>query len=162
SHAHARGIVHRDIKPENLVLVRGQDDDGKPKEIVKVCDFGIALHRAIPEAQEDGVVAGTPEYMSPEQCRSDELDARSDVYACGVVLSELATGQVPFIAEKPAQLLNKHQCTPPLPPSKVDPSVDPLLEATIMKALAKDPADRQQSMRELRAELRGLLDPIMV
>jgi eukaryotic-like serine/threonine-protein kinase len=162
SHAHARGIVHRDIKPENLVIVQGQDDDGKPAEIMKVCDFGIALHRALPEAQDDGVVVGTPEYMSPEQCRSDELDARSDIYACGVVLYELATGQVPFIADKPAQLLNKHQFTPPLPPSKIDPSVDPLLEATILKALAKDPADRQQSMRELRAELRELLDPIMV
>ncbi len=163
SHAHARGIVHRDIKPENLVIVQGQDDDGKPVEIMKVCDFGIALHRALPESQEEeGVVAGTPEYMSPEQCRGDELDARSDVYACGVVLYELATGQTPFIAEKAAQLLNKHQFTPPLPPSKIDPSVDPLLEATILKALAKDPAERQQSMRELRAELRELLDPIMV
>ncbi|MBX3259323.1 MAG: serine/threonine protein kinase [Labilithrix sp.] len=161
SHAHARGIVHRDIKPENLVLVPSQDDDGRPIEVVKVCDFGIALHRAVP-AEDEGVVAGTPEYMSPEQCRSDDLDARSDVYACGVVLYELATGQVPFIAERPAQLLNKHQYTPPLPPSKIDPSVDPLLEAIIMKALSKEPADRQQSMRELRAALRELLDPIIV
>lgn len=162
SHAHARGIVHRDIKPENLVLVPGQDDDGKPIEILKVCDFGIALHRALPNTNEEGIVAGTPEYMSPEQCRSDELDARSDVYACGVVLYELATGQTPFIAEHAAQLLNKHQFTRPLPPSKLDPEVDPLLEAIIMKALAKDPNERQQSMRELRAELRELLDPIMV
>ncbi|MBX3199476.1 MAG: serine/threonine protein kinase [Labilithrix sp.] len=161
SHAHARGIVHRDIKPENLVLVPSQDDDGRPIEVVKVCDFGIALHRSVP-AEDEGVVAGTPEYMSPEQCRSDELDARSDVYACGVVLYELATGQVPFIAERPAQLLNKHQYTPPLPPSKIEPSVDPRLEAIIMKALAKEPVDRQQSMRELRAALRELLDPIVV
>ncbi|MBX3208895.1 MAG: protein kinase [Labilithrix sp.] len=161
SHAHARGIVHRDIKPENLVLVPSQDDDGRPIEVVKVCDFGIALHRAVP-AEDEGVVAGTPEYMSPEQCRSDELDARSDVYACGVVLYELATGQVPFIAERPMQLLNKHQFTPPLPPSKIDPSVDPLLEAIIMKALSKEAADRQQSMRELRAALRELLDPVAV
>jgi serine/threonine-protein kinase len=161
SHAHARGIVHRDIKPENLVLVPGQDDDGQPVEIVKVCDFGIAQQRALPNAAA-GEIAGTPEYMSPEQCRSDELDARSDIYACGVVLYELATGQVPFIAEQPAQLLNKHQFTPPLPPTKIDPSVDPLLERIIMKALAKEPKDRQQSMRELRAELRELLDPIFV
>jgi serine/threonine-protein kinase len=161
SHAHARGIVHRDIKPENLVLVPSQDDDGRPAEIVKVCDFGIALHRAVP-AEEDGVVAGTPEYMSPEQCRSDELDARSDVYACGVVLYELATGQVPFSAERAAQVLNKHQFTPPIPPSKVAPTVDPLLEAIIMKALSKDAKDRQQSMRELRGELRKLLDPVTV
>ncbi len=160
-HAHARGIVHRDIKPENLVLVPGQDDDGRPVEIVKVCDFGIAQHRALPDAASDGI-AGTPEYMSPEQCRSEELDARSDIYACGIVLYEMATGQVPFIADRPTQLLNKHQFTPPLPPSKIDPSVDPLLERIILKALAKEPKDRQQSMRELRAELRELLDPIFV
>ena len=155
SHAHARGIVHRDIKPENLVLVPSQDDDGNPTEVVKVCDFGIALHRAVPE-EEEGTVAGTPEYMSPEQCRGDDLDARSDVYACGVVLYELATGQTPFTADRPAKILNKHQFTPPLPPSKIAP-VDPLLEQIIMKALAKDANDRQQSMRELRSELRDLL-----
>jgi serine/threonine protein kinase len=159
SHAHARGIVHRDIKPENLVMVPSQDDDGQATEIVKVCDFGIAQHRAVP-ADEEGVVAGTPEYMSPEQCRSDELDARSDIYAVGVVLYELATGQVPFITERPAQMLNKHQFTPPLPPSKVDPSVDPVLEGIIMKALSKEASARQQSMRELRADLRRLLDPV--
>jgi serine/threonine-protein kinase len=161
SHAHARGIVHRDIKPENLMLVPSQDDDGKPIEITKVCDFGIALHRSVP-SDEEGVVAGTPEYMSPEQCRSDILDARSDVYSCGVVLYELATGQVPFAAERATQILHKQQFTPPLPPSKIDPHVDPLLEKIILKALSKEPTERQQTMRELRAELRELLDPIMV
>lgn len=158
SHAHARGIVHRDIKPENLVLVPSHDDDGRPTETVKVCDFGIALHRALP-TEDDGLVAGTPEYMSPEQCRSDELDARSDVYACGIVLYELATGQVPFVADRPTQLLNKHQFTKPVPPSKITPTIDPLLEAIIMKAIAKEPGERHQSMRELRVALRLLLDP---
>ena len=155
SHAHARGIVHRDVKPENLVLVPSQDDDGNSTEVVKVCDFGIALHRALPE-EEEGTVAGTPEYMSPEQCRGDDLDARSDVYACGIVLYELATGQTPFTGDRPAQILNKHQFTPPLPPSKIAP-IDPVLEHIIMKALAKEADDRQQSMRELRSELRDLL-----
>lgn len=158
SQAHARGIVHRDIKPENLVLVPGHDDDGTPIEIVKVCDFGIALQRSL-ATDTDGFVAGTPEYMSPEQCRSDELDARSDVYACGVVLYELATGQVPFTGGKPIQILNKHQFTPVLPPSKLDPKVSPLLEGIVMKALAKNPDERHASMRELRAELRQLLHP---
>jgi eukaryotic-like serine/threonine-protein kinase len=161
SHAHVRGIVHRDIKPENLMLVPSHDDDGRAMEIVKVCDFGIALHRSIP-SEEHGVLAGTPEYMSPEQCRADPLDARSDIYACGVVLYELATGQVPFTGATPGQVLKKHQFTRPLPPSTIDPSVDPLLETIILKALAKDPKDRQQTMRELRAELRELLDPIMI
>jgi serine/threonine-protein kinase len=162
SHAHARGIVHRDIKPENLVMVPGQDDDGQPLELVKVCDFGIAQHRALPTNEEPGIIAGTPEYMSPEQCRGDELDARSDVYACGIVLYELATGQVPFTAERPQSILNKHQFTPPVPPSKLRPDVDPLLERIILRALEKEPEDRPQSMRELRAELRELLSPVLV
>jgi serine/threonine protein kinase len=160
SHAHARGIVHRDIKPENLVIVPGQDDDGQPIELVKVCDFGIAQHRALPGAeQEAGIIAGTPEYMSPEQCRGDELDARSDVYACGVVLYELATGQVPFTAERPQSILNKHQFTEPMKPAMIRPGVDPLLEKIILRALSKEPEDRPQNMRELRAELRELLAP---
>jgi eukaryotic-like serine/threonine-protein kinase len=159
SHAHARGIVHRDIKPENLVVVPGQDDDGQPIELVKVCDFGIAVHRALASTEEVGVIAGTPEYMSPEQCRGDELDARSDVYSCGVVLYELATGQVPFTAERPQSILNKHQFTAPMSPSVVRPGVDPTLERIILRALAKEPEDRPQSMRELRAELRELLAP---
>jgi serine/threonine-protein kinase len=162
SHAHARGIVHRDIKPENLVIVPGQDDDGQAIELVKVCDFGIAQHRALPGAEHvAGVLAGTPEYMSPEQCRGDDLDARSDVYACGIVLYELATGQVPFTAERPQSILNKHQFTPPVAPSVVRPGVDPQLERIILKALEKEADDRPQSMRELRAELRDLLARIL-
>jgi serine/threonine-protein kinase len=159
SHAHTRGIVHRDVKPENLVIVPGQDDDGQPLDLVKVCDFGIAQHRALRTADEAGIVAGTPEYMSPEQCRGDELDARSDVYACGIVLYELATGQVPFLSERPQSILNKHQFTEPIKPSLIRPGVDPVLERIILRALAKEPEGRPQSMRELRAELRELLSP---
>ncbi len=162
SHAHARGIVHRDIKPENLVIVPGHDDDGQAIEIVKVCDFGIAQHRAIPGgAQVAGMLAGTPEYMSPEQCRGEDLDERSDVYACGVVLYELATGQVPFTSERMESILNKQQFTPPLAPSVVRPGVDPQLEQIILKALAKEAADRPQNTRDLRHELRDLLARIL-
>ena len=162
SQAHARGIVHRDIKPENLVIVPGQDDDGQAIELVKVCDFGIAQHRALPGAAEAaGMLSGTPEYMSPEQCRGDELDARSDVYACGVVLYELATGQLPFLSDRPESILNKHQFTAPLAPNVVRPGVDPELERIILKALSKEPDDRPQNMRELRAELRELLARIL-
>ncbi|MBX3225953.1 MAG: serine/threonine protein kinase [Labilithrix sp.] len=156
SHAHARGIVHRDVKPENLVLVKGSDDDGNEIEVVKVCDFGIALHGAS-DSPATGHVAGTPEYMSPEQCRADELDARSDIYAVGVILYEMATGQLPFQAEHVVGILNKHQFSPHPAPSKINPDVSPALEKIINKALEKEAPDRQQSMRELRAELRELL-----
>ena len=155
AHAHARGIVHRDIKPDNIVLVVNTDDDERPDEMVKVCDFGIAVQQT--DDLESKAVVGTPEYMSPEQCRGESLDGRSDVYSCGVMLYELATGQMPFSAPTPVALLNRHMNVEPLAPSMVAPDVDPRLEAIILKALAKDPADRQQSMRDLRRELGGLL-----
>ncbi len=160
AHAHARGFVHRDIKPENLVLVPGVDDDGKQIEVVKVCDFGIAMHRAR-QGIDEGNVAGTPEYMSPEQCRGDELDARSDVYAVGIVLYEMATGQVPFTAERPQSILNKQQFTAPVKPSLVNPAVDPALEKLILKAMEKEPADRPPNLRELRAALRDIVSPVI-
>jgi serine/threonine-protein kinase len=169
--AHENGIIHRDIKPDNIIMVPDKDPDGNPVEIAKVCDFGIAQHH-VPEVsgelggllmrEMDRGVAGTPEYMSPEQCRGDELDERSDVYACGIVLYELATRRVPFSDANPLNLLRKHFEDTPVPPSRLVPSVDPLLEAIILKALRKDPAERQQSMREMRTELKELLEPIMV
>jgi serine/threonine protein kinase len=155
AHAHARGIVHRDIKPDNIVLVVNTDDDERPDELVKVCDFGIAVQQTDDLASK--AVVGTPEYMSPEQCRGESLDGRSDVYSCGVMLYELATGQMPFTAPTPVALLNRHMNVEPLAPSMVAPDVDPRLEAIILKALAKDPEDRQQSMRDLRRELGALL-----
>jgi serine/threonine protein kinase len=155
AHAHARGIVHRDIKPDNIVLVVNTDDDERPDELVKVCDFGIAVQQT--DDLGSKAVAGTPDYMSPEQCRGEPLDGRSDVYSCGVMLYELATGQMPFSAPTPVALLNRHMNVEPLAPSMVTPNVDPRLEAIIVKALAKEPGDRQQSMRDLRRELGALL-----
>jgi eukaryotic-like serine/threonine-protein kinase len=155
AHAHARGLVHRDVKPDNVVLLANQEDDDRPDELVKVCDFGIAVAQA--DVDPSMAIVGTPDYMSPEQCRGEALDGRSDVYSCGVMLYELATGQMPFIAQTPVALLNRHMHSPPTPPSLVKPEVDTRLEAIILKALAKEPADRQQSMRDLRSELRALL-----
>jgi serine/threonine-protein kinase len=157
AHAHSRGIVHRDIKPDNVVIVSNLDDDDRPHELVKVCDFGIALQEA--DGESSTAVVGTPAYMSPEQCRGEPLDGRSDVYSCGVMMYELATGHMPFSAPTPAALLNRHMFVAAVPPRQVAPEVDPRLEVVIMKALAKDPAERQASMRDLRRELGALLEP---
>jgi eukaryotic-like serine/threonine-protein kinase len=154
-HAHARGIVHRDVKPANVVLVTNLDDDERPEEVVKVCDFGIAVAPA--DGEDSSVLVGTPAYMSPEQCRGEVLDGRSDIYSCGVMLYELATGKMPFDAPTPVEMLQKQIYEKPLEPSRVAPGVDPRLEAIILKALAKDAAKRQESMRELRRDLRGVL-----
>src|SRR5512135_2196244 len=108
---HEKGIVHRDIKPENIVLVPGKDDDGNPTEVVKVCDFGIAQLKGpedviVASASREHTVAGTPEYMSPEQCRGLDLDERTDIYACGMTLYELATGKLPFTGATPMAIIS--------------------------------------------------------
>ena len=154
AHAHARGIVHRDVKPDNIVLVPSRDDDDRPMDLAKVCDFGIAV---LTDDGASGTIVGTPEYMSPEQCAGmKNLDGRSDVYACGVILFELATGQLPFNAPTPVKLLNRHMNMPAPEPRSINPNVPEALERIIMKALEKEPEDRQGSMRELRQELRDL------
>lgn len=155
--AHSRGIVHRDVKPDNVVLVVRQDDDGKPFEQVKVCDFGLALLRTSDSTNER--FAGTPVYMSPEQCRGEELDARTDVYACGIMLYELATGTVPFLSDKPIVVINRHLTMQPPPLSQLRPDVDPRLEPMVQKALKKPREERFESVRALRAELKALLAP---
>lgn len=151
-HAHARGIIHRDVKPSNIVLVKGDDDEGRTVDVVKVCDFGIAAHAGSRD------LVGTPAYMSPEQCAGGEVDGRSDVYALGIILYQLATGQLPFDHDDASKVINLQLNAPPAPPSTIR-SVDPRLDSLILRMLAKDPAERPQSMRELRGELRELLRP---
>jgi serine/threonine protein kinase len=139
--AHSHGIIHRDIKPENVFI-----DD---QDLVKVLDFSIAK-LATPEAQvtRDGAIFGTPEYMSPEQCRGAAVDVRSDLYAVGVVAYELLSGRAPFAASSPTEVVMMHLRAPPPPLPELPEGV----AALVLRALAKDPARRPQSASELEAE----------
>jgi len=112
------------------------DDDGGAIELAKVCDFGIAALESAPDAAGDEITAGTPEYMAPEQA-AGRADARTDVYACGVVLYEMLVGRPPFVAETPVGTLAKHANVAPTPPSELVDGVPPGLEAVILRALEK-------------------------
>jgi serine/threonine-protein kinase len=155
--AHEIGLVHRDLKPENVIVLTGKDDDGGATEHVKVCDFGIAKLQTNTDSEEkltvEGSIVGTPEYLSPEQARGGELDARSDLYSMGVILFEMLTGEPPFRGDTPLAIVLKHLDAPPPRPSSLTPSVDPKLEAACLKALSKAPADRFATAREMRAAL---------
>jgi serine/threonine protein kinase len=164
--AHDMGIVHRDLKPENIIVVTTKGDDGEIAETVKVCDFGMAkiletksaFDSTMEKLTSRGVVVGTPEYMSPEQGKGEELDARSDLYAVGVILYQFLTGKLPFSADTPIATLLKHMVEEPRPPSEIEPDVHPGLEAICLRALKKAPADRFASAREMRSALRAALE----
>jgi serine/threonine-protein kinase len=161
--AHGRGIIHRDLKPENIMVLAIPEDDG-PRDLVKVCDFGIAKltdPRAFSTASgkgpltSSGAVVGTPEYMSPEQARGDVLDARSDIYSMGIILYQMLTGRVPFTAENALGVVLKQVIDIPTAPSAVVPGVNPRLEAICLRAMAKSPDGRYASAREMRGDLRA-------
>jgi serine/threonine-protein kinase len=150
--AHRQGVVHRDLKPENIMVIAADDDD--EFESVRVVDFGLAklLDLAKAAVTHTGTVVGTPYYMSPEQCRGETLDARSDVYSLGAMLYEMVSGQRPFTAENISGIITKHlyDSPPPLPRSLPIPKN---VTAAIMKALAKNPGDRQSTASALSREL---------
>jgi serine/threonine protein kinase len=166
--AHDMAVVHRDLKPENIMIVRGTSDDGSAIDIVKVCDFGIAklLDASAPPSSPaneprrkhstTGLIVGTPAYMSPEQARGEAQDARSDLYAVGIMLYELLTGRLPFEAETLIGVALKHVSDQPERPSARAAGVDPELEAICLKAISKKPADRYQNAREMRVALQGV------
>jgi len=148
--AHEQGVVHRDLKPENVFLVARRGH----AHFVKLVDFGIAkLRGGAAGRTQAGVLVGTPEYMAPEQCDDGTIDARTDVYALGVMAFELFTGLLPFRSRSTTQLLLAHMGKPPPRPSSIVP-MDAGLEAAILKALEKEPARRFQDMSELGEALR--------
>ena len=152
AHSHQSGLVHRDIKPANVMLT--------PTGAVKVMDFGIA--RAADDTASSltgpAAVVGTAQYLSPEQARGEHVDARSDLYSTGCLLYELLLGRPPFTGESSVSLAYQHVNEDPVPLREVDPSLSPEVEAVVMKALAKDPADRYASADAMRADIDRLLE----
>ncbi len=150
--AHQLGVVHRDIKPDNIMV--DERPDGSVQ--VKVVDFGIAMLQDMGAASRltgTGMVLGTANYMSPEHCRGDEMDARSDIYALGVTLFEMLTGRVPFSASIPSAVIVAHVNETPPWPRVLRPDLPPAVERVVLDALAKRPDDRPRTAGELSRRL---------
>ena len=167
--AHDMGVIHRDLKPENVMILRTRNDDGRDADLVKVCDFGIAKitekddepKTADPAARKlttQGLVIGTPEYMSPEQARGEKLDARSDLYSMGIILYQLLTGRTPFTGDTALAVVLKHITDKPAPPEEIYPGVHRGLADIAMKAMAKELGGRFQGAREMRNAIRAALE----
>ncbi|MBX3181389.1 MAG: protein kinase [Polyangiaceae bacterium] len=150
--AHAQGVVHRDLKPDNIHI---GDAVGAQGDLVKVLDFGLAKVAGASRLTRQGMVFGTPHYMSPEQAAGEATDHRADIYALGVVMYEVFTGRVPFEADTYMGVLTKHLFVAPTPPSEVVPSARELggLEEITLRCLEKKAAQRFQSMGEFIEEL---------
>jgi CheY-like chemotaxis protein len=149
--AHAAGVVHRDVKPENALL----DASG----VLKVMDFGIARLAAAAATSgitQSGTIVGTPAYMAPEQLVGDEVDARADLYALGVVLYECLTGELPYTANSVVSLIAKALTMQPVPPSTRNAEIPPALSALVMRLLSKTPAERPESASALLEALAEL------
>jgi len=145
---HANGVVHRDIKPENILLTA--------EERVKILDFGIALDESKRRLTWAGLseTIGTPDYMAPEQIGGRRGDARTDVYAVGIMLYEMLTKNLPFQSSNANALLRAKASEDPRPPSYFVPKLDPAVDAIILKAIQRQPRDRYPGAAELLADLR--------
>lgn len=142
---HKAGILHRDFKPANIIIDK--------KGIARITDFGIAGVES--EIAKDGIRAGTPAYMAPEQISGKEVSARSDIYALGLVIYEIFTGKQAFVADNVIDLIKKHRTETPTNPSEIVKGIDPLVESVIAQCLEKDPKNRPQSALHVAMALPG-------
>ncbi|SMB94670.1 serine/threonine protein kinase [Thermanaeromonas toyohensis ToBE] len=147
-HAHENGVIHRDVKPHNILITK----HGR----VKVTDFGIAQAMTEATLTYSGTLIGSVHYLAPEQARGEPTGVTVDIYALGVVLYEMVTGELPFQGDTPLAVALKHLQEEPRPPRELNPAIPPALERIILRALAKDPARRYPTAAALRADLRAL------
>src|SRR5262245_34213342 len=139
--AHAQGVVHRDLKPSNIMLIERRGE----KDFVKVCDFGIAKATLGEDDRSamltvQGLVCGTPEYMSPEQARAEPLDGRADLYSAAVILYQMLTGDIPFRADSAMGIISRHLSEPPPAPSRVRPdlNIPAVVDQIVLRGLEKN------------------------
>src|SRR6266542_3234038 len=159
AYAHRLGVIHRDVKPANVLLSRAGD--------VLLTDFGIAkIYEETLQLTSEGTMVGTPAYMAPEQVQGQPVDARTDIYALGVVLYQALTGECPFMAETPLAVALMHIHNPLRPPRQLNPNIPESIERIILRAMAKNPSDRFQTADEmaeaLQQALTGLSRPTAV
>jgi eukaryotic-like serine/threonine-protein kinase len=147
---HANGVVHRDLKPENIMV-----DD---KDNIKLIDFGIAGDSASRRLTYANITAalGTPDYIAPEQVKGKRGDARTDIYAMGVILYEMLSGKLPFSGSSPMAIMNDRLLNFPVPPQVADPSISPELQEVIYRALERDPRNRYGKARDFAWDLEHL------
>jgi serine/threonine-protein kinase len=161
--AHVQGVIHRDLKPSNIMLIERR---GEP-DFVKVCDFGIAK-ATTPDGKDfdreamltiQGLVCGTPEYMSPEQARAETLDGRADLYSAAIILYQLVTGDIPFKADSPMGIVSRHLAETPVPPSKRRPDlpIPKAIDDVILRGMAKQREVRYATAIDFRAALESVV-----
>ena len=153
---HQHGVAHRDLKPENIMVDRLPAEQGG-EEVIHLIDFGIAANagsRRLTFANFSQSM-GTPDYISPEQVRGKRGDARSDIYALGVMLYEMLTGRVPFTGPNPFAVMNDRLLNQPVPPRQLDPTITPQMQEILYRALERDPRNRYASAADFAHDLRN-------